>query len=204
MLALLAAGAALDRAPRTALARRKLDDAACAETFAIAANLDEVNGTHAGSQANPIAWTPGCAIRLDLAADAAAYLTIAGFSEARNGSLPALSYAWDVNKTSAATPATFFSWRTWPEFDAGRGTVYDWYYWPLEHDDALVFYEGVEGGNATEDYYRCYDRCDYEHAAPLAESCKAGCGQHARFRSPPESAPTFFDCSRDRKPKAPT
>ena len=45
MLALLAAGTALDRAPPTFLARRKLDDAACAATFAIAANLDEVNGS---------------------------------------------------------------------------------------------------------------------------------------------------------------
>ena len=122
---------------------RRLDESACEHRYSIAAADDEVDGRQNGSQANPIEWTPGCAVKLVLEKDASAYLLLRGFSAAdARGSLPVLSYSWDVNRSSLATPASFFSWNGWPEFQEGRGLAYDWYYWPLEHEDSITFYEG--------------------------------------------------------------
>ena len=151
---------------------RLLDESCASSSFTIAADADEINGTEFGSRANPIVIEAGCPFTLDfLAKDTSAYLMLEGFSLRDDaGSLPILSYAWDVDRASAATPATFFSSRHWPDFQEGRGTVYDWYYWPLEHEDAITFYEAATLGNATEDYYHCLDRCDYEKAGALSRS----------------------------------
>ena len=111
------------------------------------ANVGSSEGSHAGSQSNPIVLGDGCAVTVEVAQGSHAFFALPGFSEASaSGRLPMLRWEWVVDAKHDETPLTAFSFLRYPRFEGvSSASYFDWYYWPLLSDDDVDFQEHEDG-----------------------------------------------------------